>query len=285
MGGVIEYYSLSESLVPEYGSLVEKIKITKPKAVLVMNFFGFCDTNKTVELIKSVNESTKIIEDFSHSIFSIDKCKNCLVDYYVASLRKSLPLPDGGIIITDNSILESVENTTTQFSLSRIRAEMELAKYRYSKDEVIRSNSKSIIRECESIISNPIAAIYSSSPEMMHRLNNVNYEIIKYARIINYNHLYDIIKWNPHIKVLYSPSASNLSPFSLPILVDERDKKQKILADNGVFAPVLWPLNDKQIMTCKNSSYISGHILSIPIDQRYIYEDIEEIGERINKLL
>ncbi|MCQ2181801.1 MAG: hypothetical protein MJY89_00105 [Bacteroidales bacterium] len=271
MGGVIEYYSLSESLVPDYDSLAEKIRNIKPKAVLVMNFFGFCDTSKTVELIKSIDESIKVIEDFSHSIFSIDKCKNCLVDYYVASLRKSLPLPDGGIIITDNNISECIENTTTQFSLFRIRAEIELAKYRYSKDEVIRSNSKAIIKDCESIISNSKATIYSSSPEMMHRMNNVNYEIIKYARKYNYNHLYNIIKCNPHIKVLFSPSVNNLSPFSLPILVEERDKKQKILADNGIYAPVLWPLNDRQIMTCEISRFISDHILSIPIDQRYIY--------------
>ena len=75
------------------------------------------------------------------------------------------------------------------------------------------------------------------------------------------------------------------APFSLPILVDNRDEVQRRLAQVGVYAPVLWPIcMDAQII-CPISKMMSEHILSIPIDQRYDWNDIEVIAERILKVL
>jgi hypothetical protein len=68
------------------------------------------------------------------------------------------------------------------------------------------------------------------------------------------------------------------APFSLPILVENRDEVQKKLAQRGVYAPVLWPISDEARRVCEVSAYVSDRMLSLPIDQRYNYDDIEDIA-------
>ena len=70
----------------------------------------------------------------------------------------------------------------------------------------------------------------------------------------------------------------NNAPFSFPIIVNNRDTIQKRLAQAGVYAPVLWPIPSKARARCSVSARMSDQMLSIPIDQRYNYDDIEDIA-------
>ena len=74
-------------------------------------------------------------------------------------------------------------------------------------------------------------------------------------------------------------------PFSLPILTDKRDKLQKKFAQKGLYAPVLWPLCDEARAACPISAKMESRMLSIPIDQRYDYADIEDISQIILEFL
>ena len=75
------------------------------------------------------------------------------------------------------------------------------------------------------------------------------------------------------------------APFSLPILVENRDEVQTKLAKKGVYAPVLWPIDAFARRVCENSAYVSDHMLSLPIDQRYDWDDIEDISRIVLETL
>ena len=75
------------------------------------------------------------------------------------------------------------------------------------------------------------------------------------------------------------------APFSLPILVENRDEVQGLLAKDGVYAPVLWPISEEAKKVCATSKMMGEEMLSIPIDQRYDWNDMELIAERILKVL
>ena len=109
-------------------------------------------------------------------------------------------------------------------------------------------------------------------------LNNVNGEFIRYARQKNMKHFLDIAQG----KVESVPGIErclNGAPFSFPILIKDRDKVQQQLAKRGVYAPVLWPISDEARKVCTVSARMADEMLSIPIDQRYNYDDIEEIAK------
>ena len=58
-----------------------------------------------------------------------------------------------------------------------------------------------------------------------------------------------------------------------------------MLAKEGVYAPVLWPICEEAQKVCSVSKIMGDQMLSIPIDQRYDWNDMELIAERILKVL
>ena len=84
---------------------------------------------------------------------------------------------------------------------------------------------------------------------------------------------------------MFAPSAYNQAPFSMIICAENRSEVQTAMAKVGVYAQVLWPLKDRAKEICSVSKYMEEHMLAIPIDQRYFYDDIMEMGERINSVL
>ncbi len=57
-----------------------------------------------------------------------------------------------------------------------------------------------------------------------------------------------------------------------------RDKVQRELARNGVYALILWPIGDEARRICPASARMADHMLSLPVDQRYGRDDMEEIA-------
>ena len=131
---------------------------------------------------------------------------------------------------------------------------------------------------------NQFDAVHSISPMADKMLAQINGEAIAYARRENMKHLVSLLKGKVRL-----PDNIHLSfdsaPFSLPIVVNDQALIQKKLAENGVYAAVLWPLDEEAGTVCENSLYFSEHMLSIPIDQRYNWDDIEDIAKIILKVV
>jgi hypothetical protein len=70
-------------------------------AILIVNFFGLRRAETWQGWVSSQNKKLVIIEDHSHAPFS-QWALNSQADYVFASLRKSLPLVDGGYLRTRN---------------------------------------------------------------------------------------------------------------------------------------------------------------------------------------
>ena len=87
-------------------------------------------------------------------------------------------------------------------------------------------------------------------------------------------------------RVLFAPSESNQAPFTMVVCAENRSEVQTAMAKVGVYAQVLLALKEKKPKEiCSVSKYMEEHMLAIPIDQRYFYDDIMEMGERINSVV
>lgn len=285
-GFTVEYYRLNENLSVDMDYLGEQIKKYAPKAVLVMNYFGFVPTNEVVDLIKGMDDSIKVIEDFTQSLFCLKENYNPKVDAYVASIRKSVGVPDGGIIVTSLSINDSVlqDGKHTPFVSVHIVAGREKMRYRYTG----KADDKASFREKQGIAGRDIKdnyGLYHISEEAKSVVEHTIVDNVRVARYNNYKNLYDAIKDIKDIRVMFAPSAYNQAPFSMIICAENRSEVQTAMAKVGVYAQVLWPLKDRAKEICSVSKYMEEHMLAIPIDQRYFYDDIMEMGERINSVL
>lgn len=283
VGWKVVYYRLNTDLTVDMSYMDILLEEYRPSAVLTMNFFGIASTCQAVNRIKELDSSITVIEDFSHCTFSIKDIFNERVDYYVSSIRKSVGVCDGSIILSREKLCVSVNPYTEGFSDSRVTAQSLKGQYAYSKSEEEKQIFLSMLRNGEEIL-NQFDAVHAISPIATSMLGLINGATIAYARRENMKHLVSLLKGKVRM-----PENMHLSydgaPFSLPIVVNDQALIQKKLAENGVYAAVLWPLSEEAGRVCENSLYFSEHMLSIPIDQRYNWDDIEDMANIILKVV
>lgn len=281
----IIYYKLNEDLTVNIKYISQLLEKYHPNIVLTMNYFGFTSTADVIKHIKQYDANIAIIEDFSHCLFDFDSIYNSQVDYYIASIRKSIGVPDGALYLSnkyaDNIEIKSSNDVYTSIRINGGRLKT-LYQYTISEKE-----------QFYSCFSKAATMLKEETPIYIHRMSDASHHIINHtyveacrlARNFNYEHLYEKLCNNKALILPFSPQKMHTSPFTLPVIVENRDAVQTILAQYSVYAPVLWPINSEASKLCNVSRYFAEKMLAIPIDQRYDYYDIEEIGDRINNYI
>lgn len=280
-GWSIVYYRLNRDLTVDIDYLKELVAKYDPEAALTMNFYGVACTDEAVKTIKMLCPSCICVEDFSHCTFSFDVIYNPHIDFYVSSIRKSIGVTDGSIVISKEAIdTSSVKKGVTPFTTNRQSAQ--LSKYRYTRTHSSEEKQAflSVLGGEEKRLDNFNDEVFSISSIGKLMVESVNGEEIRRARSQNMGHALSLLKG----EVDMIPGIEKCiggAPFSLPILVNDRPNVQKELAKRGVYAPVLWPICHDARSVCSVSAHVSDNMLSIPIDQRYDWDDIEEIAKII----
>lgn len=279
-GWRIVYYKLNEDLTVDLDYLDSLLHSCNPSAVLTMNFYGSASTAKAVGMIKAFSRDIVVIEDFSHCTFSIREIFDAKVDYYVSSIRKSVGVCDGAVILSKAKMDESmIREESDEFSRRRAVAQKMKERYGFSKSQDDKQFFLGEIRACEGVL-DEFDAVRPITDLALKQIAQVNGEDIAYARRENMKHLWGLL--NGKIEMVPGLEKSfDGAPFSLPILVDRRDEVQHQLAQNGVYAPLLWPICDEARNACPVSAKMADKMLSIPIDQRYNWDDMEEISRII----
>ena len=174
------------------------------------------------------------------------------------------------------AFLEEDDGIVVHFADKRFVAQMEKFRYIYSKNQEKKGEFLRTIRECEGII-NEFSVVRPISDRARKQLAQVNGAEIAYARKENMRHLWTLLNG----KVEMVPGLERCmegAPFSLPILVDNRDEIQIALAKRGVYTQLLWPICEDAQQVCSVSKMMGARMLSVPIDQRYSWDDIEDMA-------
>ena len=281
VGYRVVYYRLNEDLTVDTDYLKELMGRVKADAILTMNYYGSAKTDDAVRLAKE--NGLVVIEDFSHCTFSLKQIFNPAVDIYVSSIRKSVGVCDGSIILSKEKMPEQyIQEEVKDFADKRFVAQTDKKYYTWSKDQEKKQEFLGTIRECEGII-DEFTAVRPISERAKQMLAQVNGEEVAYARRENMKHLWDrlngYVRMVPGLERSFEKDGS--SPFSLPILVENRDEVQGKLARRGVYTQWLWPLCDEAMAICPVSKEMNEKMLSVPIDQRFSWDDIEDIADII----
>jgi len=284
-GWDVSFYPINVDFTVNESELLSVCEKTAPRAVLLMNFFGVAPTNVIASKIKSRYEDIIIIEDFTHTLFNLDTLTNKSIDFFVASIRKWLGVSDGSVFLTDRNCDIDKMHVNTEFVKLRQEGQLFKFRYQYTKDENLKKTYLDTLKKAESLLETygSVNAVSESGFEILSRLNISN---ICSGRKINFNHLYNIIKDLEKIKFpVKIDKDSSIIPFSLPVIVENRDMIQRRFADKGLYSQVLWPIDIEARKVCRFSAEMADNMLSLPIDQRYDYDDIEEIGKIVRAVL
>jgi len=105
-----EFYKVDKKLEPSLDNIEELLKTGKYHLILLIHYFGFCQTDlkSFVKLCKKYN--VKLIEDCAHLPPGYVKEKNILGyvgDFSVYSIHKSIATKDGGFFICHNDLFNN----------------------------------------------------------------------------------------------------------------------------------------------------------------------------------
>jgi hypothetical protein len=221
-----------------------------------------------------------LLEDHSQDPFS-PWALGSSADYCFASLRKTLPIPDGAILWSPRqfTLPEQLHSGDWRGSAAKLAAMFHKAEYLRGtgtaglKDtfRALQAEGEQYLRQSETSSISPYAYAYISRgvPQAWRerRLENARYLQTRLGQ------------WQGGERALQSwPDGA--VPFVLILVVSSqhvRDQVQSHLQKQNIYCPVHWVCKT----TDKGALDLSARILSLPTDQRYSLSDMDRIADAL----
>lgn len=279
-GYEVYYYPVERDLRTLSDAILETVIKHDASIVLFHRYFGF-DT-----LDGQVDRMCEVLRDLRK--YTIEDCTQCLYsdisradsDFMVGSIRKWTGTPDGGFAVCREGVFNKKPDRPDK-DLEEAKIKASYAKYRYlfeykgDKGEML-----AMYRSAEDILNNQ-EVIYNISEMSAKVQANLDVNELKSKRRANFELLSQKLK--QYVQPVFTLKDREV-PLYFPVLVNDRGALQKHLVANAIYAPVVWPKDDKQTKQCEGAENAYEHLLCIPIDQRYGADDMERIVEVIKKV-
>ncbi len=217
------------------------------------------------------------IEDRTHNLIW-ERKYSFQPDYIMASLRKWLPIPDGGLLWGE--ITKPLGNDTS-FSTTRLKAQCMRHEFLACGDESIKTEYRKIFSAVSNLMDEDEPNAMSA---YAHELAmDTDWDWVKRTRRKNAEALISILTTSPYISFIQDKSG--LSDLYVPFTVPNRDEVQRRLSAEGIFNTIIWPLIDGQKHVCPVAKFTEENMLAAPCDQRYSIEDMKTIGAEIVRVI
>lgn len=256
------FYPLNESL--QLRQDVFPLLYSNDSAVLLINYYGLQDLSEQIGFIRSIDPKAVIIEDDVQAYFEFKKDLGG-ADFKFTSLRKTFPIPDGGLVKTQHALPMIHERNT--FGQYKAAAGLMKSIRTGNFDDKVYLN---ISEDAEKMIDHEVDKGISMIAEKLYA--NVDESFVKERRIRNAKYLVsemDRIGLKPLL-----PLQDDKVPLFVPVLLPNRNKVRSSMFDHDVFCPVHWPLDGLDV---KKGKEMAEHELSLVIDQRYDEKDMGTI--------
>lgn len=280
----VVYYDLEKDLSVNAQAFLAKIKTTDPTVILVHNYFGF-DTLSPLRAAFGTLRSQGIIliEDLTQVLFSA--IPRVEADFYVASFRKWMPIPEGGLALKREGLFKNVPTETDEL-LEKAKLDGLHAKFRY----IVRGEGPKQVfldkcRIAEEILETQ-GDLYAMGDFSKQFLGDFDIAELKQSRRANYQYLLESFKDSHRLVPVFPDLPEDVVPLYLPLYAQSeqsRNRLQLMLREQAIYAPIVWPnfdgfkgLSLKGI--AESVAWIYTHTLSLPLDQRYGADDMDAIA-------
>jgi len=286
LGISCQFYPVNRQLEVDMEALMDRVNKTKPDAVYFQSYYGYDTLLKARSYYKELQKKgIVVVEDITHSWLCDFNTNDA--DYSIASLRKWLELPDGGVLLSNKHSIEDGRQYGESEEIVSEFIKASEGKERYF--QTLDPNDKQEFRQ--HYVNAKDLLLQNDAPFRLSNLScsvlaQTDFEKIVRRRRENAAYLRKHLKWE-QIEACIPNDDSKATPLYFPIYVKgDRVRLQKELAANNIYCPVHWPIPEhvKSVMD-ENSNYIYNHVLSLICDQRYGEDDMEAIVNVINNYI
>lgn len=261
-------YSINPILNPS--DVVGNIPVKEDDGLLIVNYFGLFDTRLFL------NARCEIVEDHTHNLIG-NWARNSNADWCIASLRKTLPIADGGILWSPKHLTlpdKPQSKHITKTIMNRRLEAMNLKQNYINGEDICKNEFLSIFNETEEKFDKlPISSISDASFKVVKSLDIKEWYDEKHK---NWNFLREKLSEYNLVEIL-TPENEKDCPFSLILRFENSDMRndvRKALIAKSVYPAILWRIEDGND---KSAQSFGDTMLSIHCDGRYSLQDMQNL--------
>jgi len=256
--------------------LVKNIPFRKNDVILRMNYFGMRSRRDNSKV------PVEVIEDHSHDLIG-DWSTKSNADWCIASLRKTLPIPEGGMLWSPKkhempvSPLQTDENNKlTSKRWDAMKLKMEYIDKGIGDKETFR---RMYIETEEDFEKLPVSDLTSECKEYLRY-----FDVKRWTNVKNENWRQLSKIKSDGIQILY-PENPDCNMFSFVFLLESEQLRNRVktyLINNNLYPVVLWNLREE---ITGHASEFSKRMVSIPCDGRYNADDMTVMKEILTQAI
>ena len=261
---------------PMREAAVESLPFAAGDVLLRVNFFGLRGfrSNRGIPC--------PVIEDHTHDLLG-PWAAHSDADWCIASLRKTLPVPEGGMLWSPKGLPlpAEVRGTEENERIAATRWEGMALKARYLDGAAVRKEDfRKCYTETEEWFDHalPVAIDDRSRAFLSQELDLERWQDAKRS---NWCLLRELVRGCD----VLAPEEEACTAFSLVLLFESRERRDEVrkqLIGKAVYPAILWAVPDGVSGASKD---FSGRMLSVHCDGRYSGQDIRQLAGMLNKLL
>jgi hypothetical protein len=268
-GVELSFYPDAPTGMPDFSAL----KARSGDALFLVNYFG-------LRARVTVPEGIAIVEDHTHDPWS-EWSRRSDADYCVASLRKTLAIPDGGVVWSPRQRAPTPPRTVTieRSTASASKMSGMLLKRLYLEGVSIPKETFRALQLSGE------ASIASGKISGMPPLTEALLDVLPVAewrsqRRRNHRLFCERFESSQHgaLSIIHPEPDVDAVPFSIVLTADSAERREVIrraLIEQRVYPAVLWPLEGLQPSRAPEAHIdLSRRMLSIHCDFRYTEADI-----------
>ena len=313
------FYKVNKELLTDIDDLLSKIT-EGIKAIFVTHFLGFPQPMDEIRKI-CIQKNLYLIEDCAHAFLSSDG-KNFLGsfgDIAVFSIRKTLPIPEGGLLLINKKNTDQKYNCKKPSLFSTYYYVAELLRYRTDQRENliteniekysyhilynILSSVRFLLRGYRKLFNRKaLYLIRPDSPPFIEDvcsweiskvsrnvINETDFEKVKQIRRRNFEYLlYHLVDRKNGPELIYRELPPGVCPLFFPVLIEndaKRDRLYNSLRRKGIATHPWWQDFHKKVPwnDFPDAVYLKERLFGLPIHQDLSFGHLDRVIEEFEK--
>jgi dTDP-4-amino-4,6-dideoxygalactose transaminase len=299
-GATVRFYPIRRDLVPDLEALEDLCKRVRPRALFVIHYLGW--PQPMAELVRLCRDrGMLLIEDCALSMLSATQGRplGSFGDYAVFCLYKTLPLPNGGVLVQNGRALEDLARLELRrcgiASLGGRTAELllESIRGRTSRVGTALARAKSAAGRCLTALGvqrvpvgdmgfEPSQTDIAMSPFSIGLLGRFDYESIRARRRANFSVLLQHLAGR--VALLRRDLEEGVCPLFFPILVEDKAAVARALWQRGIAAVQFWNEGDPEADQggASDARFLRRHVLELPIHQDITPAQLRYMADQVS---
>ncbi|MFN0073627.1 MAG: DegT/DnrJ/EryC1/StrS family aminotransferase [Chloroflexota bacterium] len=264
----------------------------KTRAVLIPHYYGIPTALDEISTLCE-QQGIWLIEDCAHALYSFDGTTPLGRRGHAAifSPWKTLPLPDGGILVINDDRLVRPD-PLPEHSPLRLAANMAYRILPTIESAIgwsprlallARGGLRDSIQERDRSPDFRREAGSDFSYQMLERADGA---LVRQRRRSNFERLAKAVASQPYLQALISVLGNGVCPLGLPVLCRDREQARRHFLHQGINVRAYWERLPREVDMAEfpDAHQISRQILILPVHQSLIRRQIEHVVRAIESL-